>query len=77
MDEIKAQLRITAGKRLRPKSWPNGARVAVALSFDVDNVSASLARGDLAPGTLSRGEYGAVDGLPRILRLLDKHRIPA
>lgn len=43
VDEIKAQLRITAGKRLRPKSWPNGARVAVALSFDVDNVSASLA----------------------------------
>lgn len=77
VDEIKAQLRITAGKRLRPKSWPNSARVAVALSFDVDNVSASLARGDLAPGTLSRGEYGAVDGLPRILRLLDKHRIPA
>ena len=26
---------------------------------------------------ISRGEYGAVDGLPRILRLLDKHQVPA
>jgi peptidoglycan/xylan/chitin deacetylase (PgdA/CDA1 family) len=77
VDQLKAQIRVTAGRRLRPESWPNGARVAVALSFDVDNMSASLARGDLAPGVLSRGEYGAVDGLPRILRLLDKHQLPA
>ena len=26
---------------------------------------------------ISRGEYGAVDGLPRILRLLDRHQVPA
>lgn len=77
VDQLKAQIHVTAGRRLRPQSWPNGAHVAVALSFDVDNMSASLARGDLAPGVLSRGEYGAVDGLPRILRLLDKHKIPA
>jgi hypothetical protein len=25
------------GKKLTPKLWPNGARVAVCLSFDVDN----------------------------------------
>jgi hypothetical protein len=25
------------GRKLTPKSWPNGARVAVCLSFDVDN----------------------------------------
>ena len=77
VDQLKAQVHVTAGRRLHPQSWPNGARVAVALSFDVDNMSASLARGDLAPGVLSRGEYGAVDGLPRILRLLDKHQLPA
>ena len=77
VEQVKAQLHVTAGRRLRPKAWPNGARVAVALSFDVDNMSTSLARGDLAPGVLSRGEYGAVDGLPRILRLLDKHQVPA
>jgi peptidoglycan/xylan/chitin deacetylase (PgdA/CDA1 family) len=77
VDQLKAQIQVTAGRRLRPQSWPNGARVAVSLSFDVDNMSASLARGDLAPGVLSRGEYGAVDGLPRILKLLDKHQLPA
>ncbi len=77
LDQLKAQIRVTAGRRLRPQSWPGGARVAVALSFDVDNMAASLARGDIAPGVLSRGEYGAVDGLPRILRLLDKYKIPA
>ena len=77
VDQLKAQVHVTAGRRLHPQSWPNGARVAVALSFDVDNMSASLARGDLAPGVLSRGEYGAVDGLPRILRLLDKYQLPA
>jgi ribulose-5-phosphate 4-epimerase/fuculose-1-phosphate aldolase len=45
-DQLKAQVRVTAGRRLHPKSWPNGARVAVALSFDVDNMSTALARGD-------------------------------
>jgi len=75
--ELKAQIHVTAGRRLRPASWPDGARVAVALSFDVDNESASLARGEILPVGLTRGEYGAVDGLPRILRLLDQHQIPA
>ncbi len=77
VDQLKAQIHVTAGKRLRPKSWPNGARVAVALSFDVDNQTTPLVRGDLTPGVLSRGEYGAIEGLPRILRLLDKHQLPA
>ena len=78
IDQIKEQFfRVSAGRRLKPKSWPNGARVAVALSFDVDNATTSLARGELSPNDLSRGEYGAVDGLPRILRLLDKYSIPA
>ncbi|MCW5976940.1 MAG: polysaccharide deacetylase [Bryobacteraceae bacterium] len=77
VDELRAQIRVSAGQRLRPTSWPNGARVAVALSFDVDNMSTSLLRGELGPGVLSRGAYGAVDGLPRILRLLDKHQVPA
>ena len=68
---------VSAGRRLKPRSWPNGGKVAVALGFDVDNATGSLCRGELAPGDLSRGEYGAIDGLPRILRLLDKHAIPA
>ncbi len=78
LDQIKEQFfRVSAGRRLKPKSWPNGARVAVALSFDVDNATSSLAQGETGANELSRGEYGAIDGLPRILRLLDKYNVPA
>src|SRR6478672_4185809 len=78
LDQLKAQYaRVGVGKRLKPKKWPNGARVAVALSFDVDNATVPLSRGDLGSEIISRGQYGAVDGLPRILRVLDKHSVPA
>jgi len=78
LDQLKAEMfHVSAGRRLKPKAWPNGARVAVGLSFDVDNASASLATGDLISESISRGEYGAIDGVPRILRLLDKHGVPA
>ena len=78
LSQIGAQMfHVSAGKRLKPAAWPNGARVAVGLSFDVDNATADLATGDLISESISRGEYGAVDGLPRILRLLDKHQLPA
>src|SRR5215471_5545111 len=65
------------GKRLKPKRWPNGAKVAVALSFDVDNATVPLSRGQLGSEDLSRGMYGAIDGLPRILRMLDRQNTPA
>ena len=78
IDELRAQMfHVSAGRRLKPKAWPGDARVAVALSFDVDNASAALARGNLNYEVISRGEYGAVDGLPRILRLLEKHKVPS
>src|SRR5260221_9604133 len=78
LDQLKAQMfHVSAGKRLKPKAWPNGARVAVGLSFDVDNATAELATGNLISEVISRGEYGAVDGLPRVPRLLDKHQVPA
>lgn len=66
-----------AGKKLTPKTWPNGARVAVCLSFDVDNESYLLAAGQTSPTTLSAADFGAESGLPRILQLLDKHQVPA
>jgi peptidoglycan/xylan/chitin deacetylase (PgdA/CDA1 family) len=47
------------------------------LGFDVDNATTMLATGNVVSEALSRGEYGAIDGLPRILRLLDKHQVPA
>jgi peptidoglycan/xylan/chitin deacetylase (PgdA/CDA1 family) len=78
IDELRKQMfHVSAGRRLKPKAWPAGARVAVSLSFDVDNATATLSTGTRDYEVLSRGEYGAVDGLPRILRLLDAHNIPA
>src|ERR1700693_1135837 len=65
------------GKKLTPKSWPNDARVAVCLSFDVDNESYLLARGETSPTTLSAADFGAETGLPRILELLDRYQVPA
>ena len=77
IDQLKAQMfHVSAGKRLKG-AWPNGARVAVGLSFDVDNATATLSTGNLDYEVLSRGEYGAVDGLPRILRMLERQQVPA
>ena len=64
-----------AGRKLTPTQWPDGARVAVCLSFDVDNES--LWRETPLPVPLSQGEYGATTGLPRILDLLDRYSVPA
>jgi peptidoglycan/xylan/chitin deacetylase (PgdA/CDA1 family) len=78
LDDLKAQYQhYYAGRRLKPKTWPHGARVAVALSFDIDNSTPTLARGIPGSEPMSRGQYGAMDGLPRILRVLDKENVPA
>ena len=63
------------GRKLTPKAWPNGARVAVCLTFDVDNEL--LQRANPLPVPLSVGEYGATTAVPRILDLLDRHQVPA
>jgi peptidoglycan/xylan/chitin deacetylase (PgdA/CDA1 family) len=69
--------RVRAGTRLVPPAWPDGAEVAVALSFDSDHETIPLRNAETHPGKLSQGEYGARVGVPRILRLLDHHRVPA
>ncbi|HTR37327.1 MAG TPA: polysaccharide deacetylase [Bryobacteraceae bacterium] len=75
-DQIRGAVGNTrVGKKLTPKAWPNGARVAVCLTFDVDNEL--LQRGNPLPVPVSVGEYGATTGLPRILNLLDRHGVPA
>ena len=52
--ELKAQYaQVGVGRRLKPKKWPNGARIAVALSFDVDNATVPLSRGDLGSEVIS------------------------
>jgi peptidoglycan-N-acetylglucosamine deacetylase len=74
---LRAVAPVRTGRKLTPKTWPNGARVAVSITFDDDNESYLLAAGDTSPTTLSGAEYGAKSGLPRILALLDKHQIPS
>lgn len=65
------------GRKLTPRSWPNNTRVAVCLSFDVDNESYLLAGGETSPTTLSAADFGAETGLPRILAMLDRYQVPA
>jgi peptidoglycan/xylan/chitin deacetylase (PgdA/CDA1 family) len=53
-------------------------RVSVALTFDFDAESAWLGSFKVdTPSALSRGAYGANEGVPRILALLDKYQLPA
>jgi len=66
-----------AGRSLRPASWPDGNRVAVLLSFDVDNETVNLRFGQPTIGELSQGQYGARQGLRRVVELMDRHQIPA
>jgi peptidoglycan-N-acetylglucosamine deacetylase len=69
--------KVRAGRSLKPKSWPGGAQVAVALSFDSDHESGELREGGSSPGRLSQGQYGNRVGVPRILDLLERHAVPA
>ena len=66
-----------AGRKLTPKAWPNGARVAVALTFTLNNSANMFARGDSAVVQLTGGEFGAITGLPRVLDVLDRQNVPA
>lgn len=69
--------RVRAGRSLRPSHWPNGARCAVALSFDVDHETNELRDGGESIGAMSRGQYGNRQGIPRIMEVLRRHDIPA
>jgi peptidoglycan/xylan/chitin deacetylase (PgdA/CDA1 family) len=78
MEKVKSAVnKVRAGKDLTPKAWPEGAKVAVALSFDFDAETNALRDKELSPGVLSQGEYAARTAIPRILALLDKYKIPA
>src|SRR4029453_10627339 len=65
------------GRKLTPKSWPNGSRVAVCLSFDTDTEAPLLRDGTTSPTTISASDFGAEAGVPRILRMLDRYQVPA
>jgi len=61
--------------------WPNQARCAVMLSFDLDgdtiwaNGNRSYAGGEDFIRSTSIGDYGPKRSAPRILELLDRHRL--
>src|SRR6478609_10399943 len=70
MDSVRTVVNtVRAGRNLLTAPWPNGARVAVLLSFDVDNETVALRFGEPNPGSLSQGQYGSREGLGRVLRL--------
>jgi peptidoglycan/xylan/chitin deacetylase (PgdA/CDA1 family) len=68
---------VRAGRALKPKSWKNGARCAVALSFDSDHDTNELRDGGESIGKLSQGQYGNRQGVPRILEVLERHGVKA
>src|SRR4029453_15093068 len=57
------------GRKLTPKSWPNGAPVAVCLSFDDDTEAPLLRDGTTSPTSLSAADFGAESGTYRILSM--------
>jgi peptidoglycan-N-acetylglucosamine deacetylase len=69
--------RVRAGRRLRPSSWKDGARCAIALSFDCDHETNELRDGGKSIGRLSWGQYGSLVGIPRILDVLHRHDVRA
>ena len=68
---------VRAGRPYRPKAWKDGARCAVALSFDSDHETNELRDGGKSFGRMSWGEYGARVCVPRILKVLERYDIKA
>jgi peptidoglycan/xylan/chitin deacetylase (PgdA/CDA1 family) len=66
-----------AGRRLAPSVWKDGARCAVALSFDSDHETNELREGGKSIGRMSWGQYGNRVGVPRILELLKRYDVKA
>lgn len=58
--------------------WPNGKKIAVLLTFDVDAETAYVAdkHNINRPSVLSMGTYGRRVGLDRVLEVLRKHDVP-
>jgi peptidoglycan/xylan/chitin deacetylase (PgdA/CDA1 family) len=69
--------RVRAGRPLKPARWKDGARCAVAFSFDCDHETFELGAGGRAIGRLAWGEFGRRVGVPRLLSLLGRHGVPA
>jgi peptidoglycan/xylan/chitin deacetylase (PgdA/CDA1 family) len=68
---------VRAGRSLRPAAWKDGARCALALSFDSDHETNELREGGKSFGRMSWGQFGNRQGVPRILEILKRHAVPA
>ena len=69
--------KVRAGRSLKPESWKDGAKCAVAISFDSDHETSTLRWGHTSPGKLSQGQYGGRVAIPRIRKLLEKYGVKA
>lgn len=64
----------------RDWNWPDRAEVAVSFTFDVDAESSYLGKGpkfERCLSTLSDARFGITRGVPKVLALLSKHKLPA
>ena len=52
-------------------------RSTVCLTFDFDAMSVWFGYEHVTPAMLQRGEYGARVGVPRLLQMLERERLPA
>ncbi len=52
-------------------------RQIACITFDFDAMSGFISRGMTSPTPISRGEFGADVGVPRLLALLAKYQVPA
>jgi peptidoglycan/xylan/chitin deacetylase (PgdA/CDA1 family) len=68
---------VRAGRKYRPKTWKDGAKCAVALSFDSDHETNELREGGKSIGRMSWGQFGNRVGVPTILKLLERRGIQA
>lgn len=68
---------VRAGRSYRPRAWKDGARCALALSFDSDHETNELRDGGKSIGRLAWGQYGNRVGVPRLLKLLAKYDVKA
>ena len=68
---------VRAGRPLRPTAWKDGARCAVALSFDSDHETNELRDGGRSIGRMAWGEFGSRVGVPRLLSILRAHDVRA
>jgi peptidoglycan/xylan/chitin deacetylase (PgdA/CDA1 family) len=64
MPQVQGKIRIPAGKK-----------IAVNLGCDFDAQSLWMCLGRTSQAYMSRGEFGAEVGLPRLMRLLEKYRV--